>query len=272
MTLAVGFFDGVHLGHQAILKGADVALTFKEHPLAVLDPSRPPRLMMTCAERLAVLRACGVKRVEALDFTRDFARLSPEDFLARLASHAGGEPIRIRCGANWRFGAGGRGDAALCTACGIPATVVPYALYKGERVSSTRIRRALEAGELEDARAMLGRPYAVTGEVFSGKALGRAMGYATVNLHLPFLALNLPHGVYVVEAAGTRGVANFGVAPTLGEKAWASPELEIHFLSEPPPHVSRVSLLRFLRPERKFASLAALQAQIAKDCAAAQGV
>ena len=278
MTVAIGFFDGVHLGHQAILAGADVALTFENHPLSFLAPERAPRLIMSWTEKAQAIMDLGVL-VTAIDFDADVAGWSPERFLEMLKGYATcwseylkipAEPLRIRCGANWRFGKGGAGDAALAQAHGIETTVVPYAEYKGGPISSTRIRKALEAGELEDAAAMLGRPFAVRGTVFAGKGLGRGLGYPTLNLRLD-LNLHLPLGVYAVRAGGVRGVANFGLAPTMGERAWTEPVLEVHFLEPPPAEPpSAVELRRYLRPERRFATLDELQAQIARDCAEAR--
>lgn len=278
MTVAIGFFDGVHLGHQAILAGADVALTFENHPLSFLAPERAPRLIMSWTEKAQTIRDLGV-HVTAIDFDADVAGWSPERFLEMLKGYATdwsdelkipAEPLRIRCGANWRFGKGGAGDAALAQAHGIETTVVPYAEHKGGPISSTRIRKALEAGELEDAAAMLGRPFAVRGTAFAGKGLGRGLGYPTLNLNLD-LNLRLPRGVYAVTAGGVRGVANFGLAPTMGERAWTEPVLEVHFLEPPPVEApSAVELRRYLRPERRFATLDELQAQIARDCAEAR--
>lgn len=284
MTVAIGFFDGVHRGHRAILAGADVALTFESHPLDFLAPDRAPRLVMSWPEKAQALRDLGVF-VTAIDFDAVVAGWTPERFLERLRDFAAGwsgqlkipaEPLRIRCGANWRFGKGGAGDAAFARAHGIETTVVPYAVHKGEPVSSTRIRQALEEGALEDAAAMLGRPFAVRGTVFAGKGLGRGLGYPTVNLRLGGAlagprALRLPRGVYAVEAGGVRGVANYGVAPTMGARAWTEPVMEVHFLSDPPSFgggEAVVSLLAFVRPERAFGSVAELKDQIARDCAA----
>lgn len=280
MTVAVGFFDGVHLGHQAILKGADCALTFENHPLEFLDPARAPRLIMSWEDRARAIMALGV-RVTALDFDADLAGWPPERFLAFLADFAAcqgrraSEPLVVRCGANWRFGRGGAGDAAWLRRQGVDVTVVPYAHYRGEPVSSTRVRRALAAGAVADAAAMLGRPYVVRGRTVAGKGLGRTLGFPTVNLVPdgdPARFVAPPLGVYAVELDGVRGVANYGRAPTLGERAWPAPIWEIHLAAppaDPVPAALSFTVRRFIRPERKFASLAALEAQIAADAAAA---
>ena len=274
-SLAIGFFDGVHLGHQAILKGADAALTFRNHPLTVLAPEKAPRLLMSCEERVAAIKACGVKNVAVLDFTRELAEMPAEEFLARhLMSFVSRLKSSVRCGANWRFGAGGTGDAAFLRAHGIEVEVVPYAEFKGERISSSRIRRCLENGEIEDANAMLGRRYEVRGIREEGKGLGRQIGYPTVNLKLETLSLKLPLGVYEVEVEGLRGIANYGFAPTMGGKAWKTPVMEVHLLGEGAEDVRletvdgvSVALARFIRPEKKFDSIDDLKGQIAADCA-----
>ena len=142
------------MGHQAILKGAEAALTFRNHPLAVLSPDRAPRLLMDAEERLAAIRSCGVGEVVALNFTPEFARLSPEEFLAMAGIS---KETKIRCGANWRFGRGGAADATWLRAHGYSVEVVPAVEYCGEAVSSTRIRAALERGDLQRAQEMLGR-------------------------------------------------------------------------------------------------------------------
>ena len=270
--LAVGFFDGVHLGHQAILKGADAALTFHNHPLTILAPEKAPRLIMTCEERVAAIKACGVKDVTVLEFTRELAEMSADEFITRyLMSSVSCLPSSVRCGANWRFGAGGTGDAAFLRSRGIEVEVAPYAEYKGERISSSRIRVCLERGAIEDANAMMGRKFKVQGLVFKGKGLGKEIGYPTVNLELSTLNLKLPLGVYEVEVEGRKAIANYGLAPTMGGGAWCKPTLEIHFLHCPPPPfpstLIAVELQKFIRPERKFDSVQDLQRQIAADCA-----
>ena len=275
-SLAIGFFDGVHLGHQAILKGADAALTFRGHPLTVLAPERAPRLIMSCEERVAAIKACGVGEVKVLDFTRELAELSPESFVARyLTSPVTRLPSLIRCGANWRFGAGGAGDAGFLRKLGFAVEVAPYAEFKGAPISSSRIRRCLENGEIEDANAMLGRRFQVSGFRFKGKGLGGKIGYPTLNLKLETLSLKLPLGVYEVEVEGVKGIANYGLAPTMGDEAWKVPVMEIHLLGQGDVDVRRktsdgmkVSLVRFIRQERKFDSVQDLQRQIAADCEA----
>ena len=281
MTVAVGFFDGVHLGHQAILKGADCALTFENHPLSVLAPGRAPRLIMSRAARIRAIRALGVE-VTALEFDAALADLSPARFLDFLKDFAAARgwrpdaPLTVRCGANWRFGKGGAGDAGWLRRAGVDVAVAPYAEYAGAPISSTRVRRALEAGEIDGARAMLGHPYEVEGRVVPGKGLGRALGYPTVNVVSGAASdafVRLPLGVYAVSLGGARAVANWGRAPTAGDRAWPAPVWEVHLL--PPadpgafarPDAGRLvfSVRRFIRPERKFASLDALKAQIAAD-------
>jgi len=278
-TLAVGFFDGVHLGHQKILRGASAVLTFRNHPLSLLAPERAPRLIMTPEDRINAIRACGVRHVTMLTFTRQVADMSPTEFLneyvfvGRGAAHG----MKILCGENWRFGKGGVGDAAFARKSGAETEVIPCVEYKGERISSTRIRACLEHGEISDANAMMGRRYEVRGTRHAGKGLGTKLGFPTINLKIstPNLQhVNLPRGVYEVVMNGERGIANYGLAPTLGADAWREPVLEVHLLASrlsaagcQPSASAVVEVVRFIRPERKFASVDELKRQIAADCA-----
>lgn len=278
-SVAVGFFDGVHVGHRAILANADAAITFREHPLSVVAPERAPRLIMSSEERVAAIRECGIGEVVALDFDMAMSRLAPVEFadvhfLRRFKSSPSG--IRILCGENWRFGRGGAGDAQTLRDMGFRVTVVPYAEFKGAPVSSSRIRDALENGNVEDANAMLGRKFMTTGSAVAGKGEGRRIGWPTLNLELASLSLRLPLGVYEVVVDGVAGIANWGLAPTFGKRSWSHPVLEVHF---PPscatvpgssgPH--SVEFTRFVRSERKFASVDELKRQIAADCTAVFG-
>ena len=260
-SVAVGFFDGVHLGHRAILAGADAALTFSRHPLGVVRPGSEPRLIMPLDERIAAIRDCGVGEVMVLDFTTELSRLSPDEFAAlHLSAFA-----EIRCGGDWRFGRGGEGDADWLRAHGYSVSVVPFAEYGGERISSSRIRECLSVGDVESANAMLGRRYSVSGVPCAGKGAGAALGFPTVNLAVDAA---VARGVYEVVAGGVHALANYGTAPTFGDSAWREPVLEVHFPgTKAPPSFDRVEFLRFLRPERRFGSLEELKAQIAADCA-----
>ena len=280
--LAVGFFDGVHLGHQAILRGADAALTFRNHPLSALAPEKAPRLIMTPEERVAAIKACGVGEVRVLDFTRELAEMAPEDFvrLHVFAARGAQGGAKVFCGENWRFGKGGAGDAEFLRRRGVEVVVAPYVEYKGERISSSRIRACLERGEIRDANAMLGRRFLISGSWFQGKGVGTEIGYPTVNLKIDVCKLKLPLGVYVVEVCGAKAVANYGLAPTMGERAWTSPVLEIHLLGNPDNRTIRtieqsnnptVSFVDYLRPERTFGSVEELKRQIAEDCRRAEG-
>ena len=272
-SVAVGFFDGVHVGHQAILRRAGRALTFRNHPLSVLAPERAPRLIMSPEDKIAAMRACGVAEVELVDFTPEFATLAPEDFAGRFFVGRDGGRCSVVCGENWRFGAGGRGDAEFLRKRGFDVTVVPYAVCNGERVSSSRIRRSLGAGEIGEAAEMLGRRIAASGRRFGGKGMGAALGFPTVNLRLEASPASLlPFGVYEVVACGTKAVANYGLAPTMGAAAWTEPVLELHFVDAVPTCLSaesmQVEFVRFIRAEAKFASVDDLRRQISADVAA----
>ena len=273
MKVAVGFFDGVHLGHQRILAGADAVLTFRNHPISVLDPSCAPALLMDADERIALLKTVGAKKpreVHAVKVTRRFARMSPADFVAYLRREFP-RLEKIHCGGNWRFGADGAGTAKTLKDFGIPVKVSRYARCGDCEISSTRIRAALSDGEVELANAMLGRRFSVKGTVVRGKGVGCRMGAPTINLEV---VSPLKLGVYVVDTPYGRGVANYGVAPTMGERAWAFPVLEVHLLDGDVPvngiETINVEFLGFLRPERRFKSVKALCRQISADVKAAR--
>lgn len=263
-SVAVGFFDGVHLGHQAILAKAESALTFAAHPLEVLRPEKAPRLIMTLNERLAAID----RPTTVLEFTPELASMTAEEFAAKYFRGK-----KVYSGANWTFGKGGVGNIEWLNNHGYEAEIVPYATYEGGMISSTRVRAALLNGEIEDANAMMGRPFAVKGSTFKGKGQGRGMGFPTINLK-PDKPLALKAGVYKVEMDGELGIANFGYAPTFGENRWPEPTLEVHlleakFLSTPTPesYTYEIKFLDFVREERKFDSLDALKAQISDDIA-----
>ena len=274
MKVAVGFFDGVHAGHRRILSGADMALTFRNHPRSVLAPECPLGFIQSFEDRIASIRQASGGEVVALDFTRELAETPPADFARRvLLPLAGDGKPCVRCGPNWRFGRGGKGDAEFLRSLGVDVEVVPFAEYGGGRVSSTRIRASIEVGRIEEANAMLARPWKMTGRVVHGKGLGRGIGYPTVNVAPARDLLRPPLGVYAVSGEFGLGIANYGLAPTAGELAWRDPVLEIHVLgrdrgSFAAPREGEpfgVDILRFIRPERRFDSFDALTRQIALD-------
>ena len=277
MNLAVGFFDGVHLGHRRILSLADEALTFLNHPASVCAPERAPRLLMTAQDRIEAVRAAlriPGGRVEALTFTSATASTAPEAFATWLQRSFPGLDTVV-CGENWTFGEGGKGDAGFLRHLGFKVETVPFVLYEGSPISSTRIRQELAEARPESAAAMLGRRYAVSGHAVRGKGVGHLMGRPTLNIVPDLDDVPLARGVYAVVANGRPGVANWGTAPTFGDQAWPEPLLEVHLLDGSAAPTSgegaalRVEFASFLRPERKFSSRAELARQISADAAAA---
>ncbi len=288
VVLAAGFFDGVHLGHQEILRravaaarrknGAAWVLTFDTHPLKVLAPESAPRLLTAMPHKLRLFAALGLHGCVALPFTAELAACEPEAFIARVAA-AAPRLTAICVGSNWTFGRNGRGGPealrALARRHGFQALIVPPVCRLGAPVSSTRIRRALAAGRLADVSAMLGRPFSLLGTVVTGRGVGgRRLGVPTANLATADEA-QPPAGVYAVRlligGRRLRGVANVGLRPTLtplGAAADAPLLVEVHVLDLNEDLYGReleVMFLRRLRPERRFGSPAQLSAQIARD-------
>ena len=283
LFLAIGVFDGVHLGHQAVIStsakhakeagGTPVVVTFDPHPVKVLRPNHAPHLLTATQHKIALIRDLGVAHLLVLHFDREFAATSPEDFVRQLVDNS--KPLREICvGHEWSFGKGRAGNLALLKQLGetygfnvIGVTAVKV---NGEVVSSTAIRQAVEAGDLVKATQMLGREYTIVGSVIRGEQLGRRLGFPTANVSAHSEQFP-PNGVYVVEArlAGAlyRGVANLGFRPTV---AAGKPErlLELHLFDlerEIYGEEIEVRFVRYLRPEQKFADLEALKAQIAAD-------
>ena len=277
---AMGFFDGVHRGHRRVLESADTpgalrgVLTFAQHPLAVLAPQRQPKLITPVAEqKRALLAELGVQVLMELPFTPELAATGPREFLDALRGVC--RMAGISVGRNWHFGKGGVGNAAFVEAYaaehGLRACVQDMAELQGERICSSRIRELLQEGNLPLAQEMLGHAFSIHGTVEPGQKLARKLGFPTANMQIHPAAVLPPFGVYEVAASveGTvvRGIANLGLRPTIDE-AQKVLRLETHLLGWQGDLYGRplqVELLRFLRPERKFASVAGLQAQIAAD-------
>jgi len=297
--LALGVFDGVHLGHRKVIASAvrqarsngavPAVLTFEPHPAAVVSAAGAPPLLTTTGEKLTLLRELGVKLVVVARFDRGLAKMIPEDFVAEVLVGR----LRARCvvvGADWRFGSGGSGTAALLKrlsprqGCGV--TVVPAVIAKGEPVSSTWIRKLLLSGKIGEANGLLGRPYGVHGRVVRGDGLGRRLGFPTANLQLPPEKLIPADGVYACWAGarsrhGKRSarvwpaVAYIGTRPTV--EFDGARRVEVHLLERRGPVGApgaslRAELVSRLRRDRRFTSLGALVAQMRADSAKARVV
>ncbi len=286
--LAVGVFDGVHLGHQAVIStaarhaaeagGTAVVFTFDPHPAKTLRPQESPRLLTATAHKIALIRELGVSHLLVLKFDRELAATPPEEFVRQLVAAA--KPLREICvGQEWSFGRNRAGNLALLkklgAQLGFNVVGVEPVTSEGTIVSSTAIRKAVEAGYFATATQMLGREYTILGTVESGSQIGRSLGFPTANLSAHSEQFP-PNGVYAAEAQlegkRLRGVINLGVRPTVAD---ASPErvLELHLFDFDRDIYGsdiEVRFLRYLRPEQKFENLAALRAQIARDVEEAQ--
>jgi riboflavin kinase/FMN adenylyltransferase len=285
-VVALGVFDGLHLGHREILAAAvrraregglvAVACTFEPHPMEVLQPGRAPAPIATLAERLDLIEATGVDTTVVLMFTRDLAAVEPEAFvkdvvLDRLRA------CEIVVGFNHTFGRGARGNArlleALATRLGFRVEVVPPRIVDGIPVSSSEIREALRLGDVERAARYLGRPYAIGGTVEAGAGRGRTLGFPTANVR-PDRPLLIATGVYGggVEVAGGRhrAVVNVGVRPTFGEDRLVVEAHLLDFAGTLYDRPVRLAFLARLREERKFPDVEALRRQISQDVEAAR--
>jgi riboflavin kinase/FMN adenylyltransferase len=288
--LALGAFDGVHLGHRAVLHSARAAarqahgsvgvMTYEPHPSKVLRPESAVPLILNRTQKDERLTEAGAEFIHHQEFTLQHAAMEAVDFPAWLLHHFKG--LRsVHVGANFRYGQGRTGDGESLVRdagkLGLAVHLVEPVALDGEAVSSSRVRAALRHGDLALANRMLLRPYEATGTIIDGRRLGRTIGFPTLNL--PWNPeLRSAFGVYAVELVNADGlaepaVANWGLRPTV-ESGPVEPLLETHILraSGPIPTTGaavRIRWLHFLRHEQKFANLAVLQAQITSDAQAA---
>ena len=288
LHLAIGMFDGMHLGHRAVVesalrsarraKGLAVALTFDPHPSRVLRPDAAVAMIQPVEARVDALLQGGLDAVIVHPFTRDYAMIEAGEFLPHLRARLPALAA-IYVGENWRYGRGRAGDIASLIAAGRSAgvTVVsaPRINHNGRPISSTRIRDCLAAGELDEANELLGYSYGGEGTTVAGKQLGRTIGFPTLNIEWT-VECRPRLGVYAVrvrdesvpDSSWQNAVANFGIRPTVEDST--VPRLEVHVLDG--THLAtgarvRVEWLRFMRDECRFESLADLRAQIANDTA-----
>jgi len=288
VCLAIGFFDGVHLGHQQIIRqtlsdarkheAIGLVLTFDQHPNTVVAPSRMPPLVYSPPQKLRAIESLGAENLLLIHFDKAFSEQTGEDFVRGLALDLG--RIQSLCvGASFVFGHKRGGNVELLRKLGAELKFTVHGMaavsLDGRAVSSTRIREAIRAGDLDRVSQMLGRAYSLAGTVVRGDGLGHQIGFPTANLDATGLALP-PHGVYAVhaEAGGKnyRAVLNIGLRPTLQN---TNPQLRVEahlidFAGEIYGKEMEVAFVDKLRPETKFPSLAELRAQIARDILEAQ--
>ena len=285
-AVALGAFDGIHVGHRAILGTAvsiararslpALACTFDPHPLDVLQPGGAPVPITTLAERLALMEETGVDGVVVLEFTRGLAAMEPEAFVKDvLLTRLGARDIVV--GFNHRFGHRARGDARLLTelapGLGFTAHIVPPQVVDGVAVSSSEIRALLQRGDVASAARFLGRPYGVGGRVVRGAGRGRTLGFPTANVETD-RPLLIPTGVYACRGRVDGGiyptVVNIGVRPTFAEQTLAVEAHLLDFSADLYDRELRLEFIRRLRGEQKFPSPEALKKQIALDVAQAR--
>ena len=282
-AIAIGSFDGVHLGHQAMLERVCAAakerglssaiLTFEPLPREFFAPRAAPPRLASLAEKLEAVAARGIEAAFVERFDRPFAALSAADFERRLAGHYGARWVIV--GQDFRYGAGRKGDAASLAAAGrslgFEVEVLPAVSAEGARVSSTRVRDALAAGRLDEAARLLGRPYAIRGHVAHGKKRGRLMGFPTANVRLGRARPAL-QGVFAVKCFGAatrglEGVASLGINPAVEVDGPATLEAFLFdFSGDLYGRLLTIEFVKKLRDEAHFASLEELRAQIGRDC------
>jgi riboflavin kinase/FMN adenylyltransferase len=264
--VAVGEFDGVHLGHREVIRGSDTVLTFEPHPLQVIRPEAAPKLLTSLDMKSELIGELGVEEVVVIPFDRGFADQTPAEFIDRvLVDRLGAE--RVAVGENFRFGHRAAGDPALLAADPrFETRIVPLVEVGNEVVSSSHIRGLVLAGEVELAARFLGAPFQLRGEVVSGDRRGRELGFPTANI-IPDTALVCPgNGVYAALADGMCAAVSVGVRPTFGtgravliESYVIDREIDLYGRN------MRVEFLQRLRGERRFDSVEALIEQMHAD-------
>ncbi|HYY26716.1 MAG TPA: bifunctional riboflavin kinase/FAD synthetase [Chthoniobacterales bacterium] len=288
--LAIGVFDGLQIGHQAVIGralesavqvgGSAVVVTFDPHPVRVLRPEKAPRLLTSTRHKLQLIEKMGVNAVLLLEFTLEFSRTTPEAFVRQLAESSN-HLSRVCVGQEWTFGANRSGSTDLLKELApkfhFEVVTVPPVLVGERVVSSTLIRSAVECRDFGSATKYLGRPFTILGTVSEGRQLGRRLGFPTANLRA-HNELFPPNGVYAAKARFREndygGVINIGIRPTV-ENESGERLLEIHLFDFDEQIYGQdveVEFLEYLRPEQKFAGLEELKAQILRDATKARAI
>jgi riboflavin kinase / FMN adenylyltransferase len=271
--VAIGVFDGVHKGHQAVIDDADTVLTFDPHPLTVIHPEAAPKLIMPFEVKRDVIDGLGVDELVVIPFDEEFSKIPAEDFVAGiLVDRLGAE--RVSVGENFRFGARAKGDPQMLAAHDeFETRVVPLVEVDGETVSSSRIRALVAAGEVDQAMRCLGAPFMLEGEVVEGDKRGRKLGFPTANI-VPDDRLVTPgHGVYAAFANGHPAAVNVGVRPTF--ETGRGLLVEAYLIDHDEDLYGknlRVAFVRRLRGERRFPGTEELIAAMNRDVEEARGV
>jgi riboflavin kinase/FMN adenylyltransferase len=264
--LAIGSFDGVHVGHREVIDGADTVLTFEPHPLQVIHPEAAPKLLMPFEIKRDVIAGLGVSELVVILFDCEFSRIRPEDFVSRVI--VGTLNARsVSVGENFRFGARAKGTPELLASHDEFSTrIVPLVEVDGETVSSSRVRALVAAGEVDAAMRCLGAPFLLEGEVVRGDGRGQSLGFPTANI-VPADDLVSPgHGVYAAFANGHPAAVNVGIRPTFetGRGLLVEAYL-IDFDGDLYGEPLRIAFIARLRGERRFPSAEELVAQMHRD-------
>lgn len=264
--VAIGTFDGVHLGHQAVIDGADTVLTFEPHPLEVIHPTATPKLIMPFSIKRDVIAGLGVEELVVIPFDDEFAHHTAEQFVEETLIRQLGA-AKVSVGENFRFGAKAKGDAAMLESRSeFETRVVPLVEVDGETVSSTRIRAQVAAGDMVGARHCLGAPFMVEGVVVKGDQRGRELGFPTANL-VPDDRLVIPgHGIYAAFANGVPAAVNVGIRPTF--ESGRGVLIETYLIDHEEDLYDknlRVAFVEKLRGERRYSEVDALIAQMKQD-------
>ena len=264
--IAIGTFDGVHVGHRQVIKGADTVLTFEPHPLSVIHPEASPKLIMHFDVKRDVIEGLGVSELVVVPFDEDFSTIDAEEFCSGiLVDRLGAE--RVRVGENFRFGKRAKGDPEMLSSRPeFETVVVPLVEVDGETVSSTRIRALVAAGDVEGAMRCLGAPFLLEGTVVEGDKRGRTLGFPTANL-VPDEEYAYPgHGVYAAFANGRPAAVNVGVRPTF--ETGRGLLIESYLIDHDEDlygQTLRIAFIGRLRGEKRFEDVDELVAQMGRD-------
>jgi riboflavin kinase/FMN adenylyltransferase len=300
IVAAAGFFDGVHLGHQKVIGqaiteakaiGGQVwVITFQKHPMSILNPTATPPLLTATEHKLNILERSNIDGCLLLPFNKEIAETEPGIFVQQLLDNS--PPLAgLVVGQNWHFGKKGKGNprmiSQLIKNSHLNLSVVRPRIWKGETISSTRIRTAVLRGNIEDATAMLGRPFSVLGTVQHGSGIGHSLGFPTANLNAHHEVLP-PFGVYAARmlisnpksSANNKnklynGILNFGIRPTFSENNPQEPILELHIMNFAKDLYNKdieIFFVAKIRNEKKFQTVTALRKQISNDVIKAETI